>query len=217
MTEIKIPTTEQARAQVEAKWEAARQEALDYEAKRIVREAENRKRAAEREAERERRHREELARTEKQARKAWRELYTRPIARKLDPWRPYWILELGREGPVFAFTDREALLDARRILATDGTIIGAGGLRVSTVRSGVTGRSPLDADQGIPGGGLRKYVRALADVDPSPEKLAKLAAERASEREAEQRTRNERRERDRRRERELATYGVAVSDLPDED
>jgi len=212
MTEIKIPTDAEARATVEARWQAAREEALAYAAKRIVREAENAARAAERDAARQKAHEEQRAKAIADARKAHRTLYGRALARRIDPERRYWIVRAGRES--FAFSDPTAAGEARRLLG--GTIIGAGGRGVPHVQSAV-GRSALETDRGIVGVHLGQHAKALADVDAPTEKLAKLVAERGAKRDADQRARNERRAAERQRERELATYGAAVGGEADED
>ena len=87
-----IPTMEEARASVEAEWEAEREQALNYEAKRIIANVKAIHRRPERERKAQEQRERQAAEHAKDATKAWRKVFGRKIAGQLDPWTLYEVL-----------------------------------------------------------------------------------------------------------------------------
>jgi hypothetical protein len=144
------------------------------------------------------------------AARAWREAFGRAVARKLEPWARYWLLEvrLGDRQTHLAFSDRGRLREARQMLERlAGAVLGDRGAKLSDRPDEMSGKSALDHDRGILGVNLAAVTKSLAGVNPSTEELAERA------REAEERAK--RVAPDRERQYEERTFGVVVSGLPD--
>ena len=212
-TPEKIPTMDEARKRVEERWEADRQEALEHAARRIVKAADGRNRAVEREANRRKRAEAERHDHEEKARKAQRGLYGRALARKIEPWTRYWLVRADESH--YAISDRDAAIAAKRTLAgafrTD--LLAEGGAQVL---EGPDLEGRLDQMRATRGVDLTAVTKSLAGVNPDHAQLVKLVRERQEEREREARAKADRHADERKREQEVAAFGVALSDLPDE-
>lgn len=190
-----VPTLEEVEAEIEAEWEEDRRRALRAQARQRVSQHDTVRRQQQRDRRVAERAEAERAERAKEAAKAWRKVYGRKIAKALDPWTRYAIVDI--DGKVFACSPDRA--EAVRIASRDSR-----GIRRDDIASDVLGAE------------LTKHVRSLDGVDPSDEELAELTGAReAREREAHRRQ-VEKRERERREDRERRDFGVTISDVPDE-
>jgi hypothetical protein len=197
MTPQPIPTLEEAEAQIEAEWERDRQGALRFQAKQLI----ARHGAVQRDLTREQRGQEraEGARAERAegAAKAWRKLYGRKVARQLEPWTRYTVVNV--DGTVFACSAPD------RIAAARAASLDSRGFRKD------------DVAEDLEGVELTKHIRQLDGVDPDDETLSAIERERDAREIMRARRQREKASRGRREERERREFGVTVSDAPDAD
>ncbi|HWP32241.1 MAG TPA: hypothetical protein VNL97_00690 [Solirubrobacterales bacterium] len=193
----RVPTLEEAEAQIEAEWEADRQGALTFHARRLIAQHEASRREQVRDQRLEERAERERAETAKGAAKAWRKLYGRSIARALEPWVRYTVVDV--DGTVFACSIPDRI-DAARDAARD---------RV--------GNRPPDIATDVLGVELSKTVRSLDGVNPDDDTLAAIVEARDARESARSRREAAKRDRERREERERRQFGVTVSDVDDDE
>jgi hypothetical protein len=189
-------TLEEAKALIEEEWEADRQQALNYRARKLIEQRAKQHDLVRREEQRRKAVAAEREQTEREARKAWRKVYGRGIAKLLEPWTAYTVVEV--DGKAFAASpDRVAAVRA-----------------ASRDRRGIRAGDVVTDVQGFE---LTKQVRNLDAVDPSDEELAEIVAARTKREREEQRRAATQQERERQEERERRRFGVTVSDVADAD
>jgi hypothetical protein len=186
----RIPTIEEAEAEVLAEWEAERQAALRFFANERVKQVAELHRQAEREERNRRKAEGEAAAAEKDARKLWTRLFGRQLARKLDPWAEYVLLPW--EGKHVAVQAEN--LEVVRSAAT------LAGINIQTGQEHV----------GVRGIYLTRHVTELAGVDPTPEEIAAVGERKAAAERQEREHRHRSDERERKRHRERQMFGVTV-------
>jgi hypothetical protein len=202
------------REQIEAKWEADRQGALNFETKRIIRAEQRRQHEVEREERLQREAERQRAETVQNAAKAWRKLYGRQIADRLNAETTYHLIRVNRSQVAedrrptwIAFTDEAEMDRVQAVLASARVDVAP--VERPNVHPGTRDRRPR---QGVLGVKLGTVAKSLAAVDPSSAQVSAWVREHEEARRAEKAAAYER-ERDGRRERaEIATFGVSVSD-----
>ncbi|MGH3032911.1 MAG: hypothetical protein ACRDNE_19515 [Gaiellaceae bacterium] len=174
-------------------WAPELERALEVAAARVVADVQARADDRERKASRARAVEAEHKRIARDAGKAHRKLYGRPIAKQLNPHAAYTLLRVGRE--VIA-------LSPERLEAID---------RLAR-RHGV----PTERIGSVQGYRLGSVTKQLDRVDPDAEELEAHLREGLRLREAAKAKRDAEAKKRREREREEQTYGVAVGGLSDE-